>query len=161
MSGELDAVVDLLDYPMFIVTTRAGDERSGCLIGFASQVSINPRRFLVGLSDKNHTFRVAQDADRLVVHVLDRDDRELAELFGTTTGDEVDKFARCEWDDGPDGVPVLRKAPAWFSGTILRRDRLGDHMGFLIEPDVAHVNDGDLSLLTFTQVRDLEPGHEA
>ena len=42
---------DLLDYPMFIVTTRAGDERSGCLVGFASQVSIRPRRFLVGLSN--------------------------------------------------------------------------------------------------------------
>lgn len=161
MSDELDAVVDLLDYPMFIVTTRAGDERSGCLVGFASQVSIRPPRFLVGLSNKNRTYRVAKDAERLVVHVLDREDRELAELFGSSTGDEVDKFAQCEWYDGPDGVPVLRSAPAWFSGKILRRDPLGDHVGHLIEPDVAHVADGDLSLLTFRQVRDLEPGHEA
>lgn len=161
MTDVLDAVVDLLDYPMFIVTTRAGDERSGCLVGFASQISIHPRRFLVGLSNKNHTYRVAQDAGRLVVHVLDREDRELAELFGASTGDEVDKFQRCDWYDGPDGVPVLRKAPAWFSGMILRRDPLGDHTGYLIEPDIAHVSDGDLSLLTLKQVRDLEPGHEA
>lgn len=157
----LDAVVDLLDYPMFVVTTRYDDERAGCLVGFASQVSINPRRFLVGLSNKNHTFRVAERAERLVVHVLDRDDRELAELFGAQTSDEVDKFGKCEWTDGPDGVPVLTAAPAWFSGRILRRDALGDHVGYLIEPDVAHLRDGDLSLLTFAQVSDLDPGHDA
>jgi flavin reductase (DIM6/NTAB) family NADH-FMN oxidoreductase RutF len=160
-SDQLDEVFDLLDYPMFVVTTRHGDERSGCLVGFASQVSIKPRRFLVGLSDKNHTFRVAQQAERLVVHVLDEGDRQLAELFGGTTEDEVDKFARCEWTDGPDGVPVLSAAPAWFSGKILRRDRLGDHVGFLIEPDEARRAAGDTSLLTFAQVADLDPGHEA
>ncbi|MBV9487281.1 MAG: flavin reductase [Frankiaceae bacterium] len=160
-SDELDAVVDLLNYPMFVVTTRHGDERSGCLVGFASQVSINPRRFLVGLSNKNHTYRVAREAERLAVHVLDRDDRSLAELFGTQTGDEVDKFAACDWTDGPEGVPVLSAAPAWFSGRILGHDRLGDHEGFLIEPDSAYVADGDLSLLTFAEVSDLEPGHEA
>jgi flavin reductase (DIM6/NTAB) family NADH-FMN oxidoreductase RutF len=157
---DLDAVVDLLDYPMFVVTTRRDDERSGCLVGFASQVSINPRRFLVGLSNKNHTFRIAQHAERLVVHVLDRDDRSLAELFGTQTGDDVDKFAECEWTEGPGGVPVLTAAPAWFSGRILRRDSLGDHVGFLIEPDEAHVVEGDISLLTLAQVSDLDPGHD-
>jgi len=160
-SDELDAVFDLLDYPMFVVTTRHGEQRSGCLVGFASQVSIKPRRFLVGLSDKNHTFRVAQHAERLVVHVLDADDRQLAELFGGTTEDEVDKFAHCEWNDGPDGVPVLSAAPAWFSGKILRRDPLGDHVGYLIEPDTAHRDDGEPSLLTLADVADLEPGHEA
>ena len=31
----------------------------------------------------------------------------LAELFGGETGDEVDKFARCAWHEGPEGVPML------------------------------------------------------
>jgi flavin reductase (DIM6/NTAB) family NADH-FMN oxidoreductase RutF len=161
MADDLDAVVDLLDYPMFIVTTRHNDQLAGCLVGFASQVSINPRRFLVGLSNKNQTFRVAKDAERLVVHLLDHHDRPLAELFGSQTGDEVDKFAECEWTEGPDGLPVLTAAPAWFSGRILSQDPLGDHVGFLIEPDVAHLNDGDISLLTVAAVGDLEAGHDA
>jgi hypothetical protein len=29
-----------LDYSLFIVTPAAGEERAGCLVGFASQVSI-------------------------------------------------------------------------------------------------------------------------
>lgn len=48
-----------LDYPMFIATTRAGDERAGCLLGFATQCSIDPPRFLVCLSDKNYTCQIA------------------------------------------------------------------------------------------------------
>lgn len=52
-----EALVGLLDYPMFVVTTHADEQHAGCLVGFATQVSIRPQRFLVGLSHKNHTYR--------------------------------------------------------------------------------------------------------
>ena len=55
-------LVAQLDYPMFIATVAAGGERAGCLIGFATQCSIHPPRFLAGISDKNRTYRVAQGA---------------------------------------------------------------------------------------------------
>ncbi|MEP7180245.1 MAG: flavin reductase family protein [Pseudonocardiales bacterium] len=156
-----EALVGHLDYPMFVVTTALGERRSGCLVGFATQASIRPRRFLVGLSDKNHTFRVASDADRLAVHLLGKDDAGLARLFGEQTGDEVDKFAQCEWRPGPDGVPILTGAPAWFSGRILERLRLGDHVAFLIEPDSGECRDAVGHLVTYADVRDFDPGHEA
>lgn len=78
-----------LDFPMFVVTTRAGTERSGCLVGFACQASIRPPRFLVGLSKLNHTYRVARRANHLAVHLLTRRNRELAGLFGAETGDRI------------------------------------------------------------------------
>jgi flavin reductase (DIM6/NTAB) family NADH-FMN oxidoreductase RutF len=156
-----DKVVELLDYPMFVVTTIYDGTLAGCLVGFATQASINPPRFLIGLSDKNHTYRVAKDADRLVVHVLGQSDRELASLFGEQTGDEVDKFAQCKWHAGPDGIPVLDDAAAWFSGPILSRDRVGDHIAHLIEVDSGEVLAPEGALLKFSSVRDFEPGHEA
>jgi flavin reductase (DIM6/NTAB) family NADH-FMN oxidoreductase RutF len=51
MTEAFEKLVSLLDYPMFVVTTRAGDESAGCLVGFATQVSIRPPRFIVGLSN--------------------------------------------------------------------------------------------------------------
>jgi flavin reductase (DIM6/NTAB) family NADH-FMN oxidoreductase RutF len=156
-----EAIMGHLDYPMFVVTTVAGAQRAGCLIGFATQASIRPRRFLVGLSDKNHTYRVASDADRLAVHVLAKDAVDLARLFGEQTGDETDKFAQCQWRPGPDGVPVLTGAAAWFSGRILERLRLGDHVAFLIEPDSGGCEDTFAPFVTFSDVGDLEPGHGA
>jgi flavin reductase (DIM6/NTAB) family NADH-FMN oxidoreductase RutF len=161
MTDGWQAVAALLDYPMFVVTTRAGDERSGCLVGFATQVSVEPARFLIGLSKNNHTYRVATDADRLVVHLLDRSRRNLAELFGATTGDQVDKFACCDWHDGPGAVPVLDGAAAWFSGPVIGTYPVGDHVGFLVEMDAADVRDPDATLLTFSAVKDVAPGHEA
>src|SRR3954447_12246363 len=79
---------------MFIVTACADGERSGCLIGFATQASIDPSRFLVCLSHKNRTYRVARGTELLGVHFVPEEQAELAELFGGETRDEVDKLAR-------------------------------------------------------------------
>jgi flavin reductase (DIM6/NTAB) family NADH-FMN oxidoreductase RutF len=149
-----------LDYPMFIVTANDGRERSGCLIGFATQCSIHPPRFIVCLSDKNHTFGVAQRADVLVVHAVPADAEALAELFGSETGDEVDKFARCAWHEGPAGTPVLDECENWFAGRILHRLDVGDHWAFVLDPFEAHASTGERPF-TFHRARRMEPGHEA
>jgi len=77
-----EQLVALLNYPMFVVTTEVGGTPAGCLVGFASQASIHPPRFLVGLSTKNHTFRVAANATHLAVHAFDREHLDVVELFG-------------------------------------------------------------------------------
>src|SRR5918912_3929109 len=138
-----------LDYPMFIVTTVADDgERSGCLIGFATQISINPPRFLTGLSHKNRTYRVVRHADHLAVHFVPADQEPLAELFGSETGDEVDKFERCAWHAGPCGVPIVEGLPNWFVGRIVERLDAGDHDAVIVEP-VAGERQAEEEELTF------------
>jgi flavin reductase (DIM6/NTAB) family NADH-FMN oxidoreductase RutF len=161
MTEAFEKLVSLLDYPMFIVTTRAGDQSAGCLVGFTSQVSISPHRFLVGLSKRNHTFRVAEGATHLAVHLIERRHGELAQLFGGETGDEVDKFARCAWRSDPNGIPILDGAAGWFVGQVLSRYDLGDHVGFLLEPVDGRAPDKLEQLVTFSDVRDLDPGHDA
>ena len=163
ISGDaaFERLMGLLDYPMFVVTTSDGDQSAGCLIGFTSQISISPPRFLVGLSKRNHTYRVAQRADHLAVHLLARTDRDLARLFGGETGDHVDKFERCDWHSGPHRMPILTGAAGWFVGRVLNRFDVGDHVGFLLEPvdgSAPHQLD---ALVAFSDVRDLDPGHEA
>ncbi len=147
-----------LDYPMYIVTAAAGGHRSGCLVGFATQCSIHPPRFLVCISDKNHTYRVAREAEVLVVHLVPADAGELAELFGSQTGDEIDKFARCEWRPGPGGAPILAGCANWFAGRVLERLPAGDHVALLLEPVEAHATDEEH--FTFHRARRIEPGHE-
>ncbi|MDT5235844.1 MAG: hypothetical protein QOF47_1831 [Mycobacterium sp.] len=161
MTEAFEKLVSLLDYPMFVVTTRVGDESAGCLVGFASQVSIRPSRFLVGLSKRNHTYRVAQRAGHLAVHLVPRQHCELARLFGSETGDRTDKFARCAWHSGPHGLPVLEDAAGWFVGEVRNRYDVGDHVGFLLEPVAGDAPDKFEQLVTFSDVRDLDPGHDA
>ncbi|BBZ36190.1 flavin reductase family protein [Mycolicibacterium confluentis] len=160
-SEPFEKIVSALDYPVFVVTTTSGDGPSGCLVGFASQTSIHPPRFLVGLSRRNRTYRVAQGATHLAVHLLGREAADLAALFGGQTGDRVNKFDQCEWHEGPAGMPILDGAAAWFVGEIRDRFDLGDHVGHLLQPTAGTAPDGLQNWLSFADVRDLEPGHDA
>jgi flavin reductase (DIM6/NTAB) family NADH-FMN oxidoreductase RutF len=145
---------------MFIATVISGGERSGCLIGFATQSSIDPPRFLAGISDKNHTFGVAMRAENMAIHLVPEDAGELAELFGGETGDEIDKFERCEWREGPEGVPLLDGCPNRFVGRIVERIDFGDHVGMVLEPFFAEA-DEESAQLGFHRAKRIEPGHEA
>jgi flavin reductase (DIM6/NTAB) family NADH-FMN oxidoreductase RutF len=144
---------------MYIVTVIAADgERDGCLIGFATQCSVKPPRFLACISKENRTFDAVQSAEAVVVHFLGAAQRELAELFGGETGDEVDKFELCAWSAGPGGIPVLEGVSGWFAGRVLERQDVGDHVALLLEPSAAEDRGGALDL-GFQLVKPIEPGH--
>jgi flavin reductase (DIM6/NTAB) family NADH-FMN oxidoreductase RutF len=148
-----------LDYPMVVVTARAENGPAGCLVGFSTQCSVDPPRYLVCLSDKNRTQRVASAADVLAVHFLSADAMDLARLFGEQTTDEDDTFSRCRWHPGPSDVPILDDCGRWFVGKVLGRQAVGDHVGFLLEPVAAHHEKSEVAL-SFQDVKDLDPGHE-
>jgi flavin reductase (DIM6/NTAB) family NADH-FMN oxidoreductase RutF len=148
-----------LDYPMLVVTACDGGAPAGCLVGFSTQCSMNPPRYLVCLSDKNRTQRVASMADVLAVHFLSADAIDLARLFGEQTTDEDDTFSRCPWHRGPSEAPILDDCARWLVGRILQREPLGDHVGFLLEPIAARHEEGEEGL-SFQRVKDLDPGHE-
>jgi flavin reductase (DIM6/NTAB) family NADH-FMN oxidoreductase RutF len=148
-----------LDYFMVVVTTAVGDERAGCLVGFSTQCSINPPRFLACLSDKNHTTTVAARASALAVHFLPDTADDLAELFGSETGDDEDKFAECAWHPGPEGLPLLDECGRWFAGWILDRHTLGDHIGYLLDPFAAG-DDHRGGTFPFRRAKGIAPGHQ-
>jgi flavin reductase (DIM6/NTAB) family NADH-FMN oxidoreductase RutF len=156
---EFEQLMAELDYSLLIATVAADGHRSGCLVGFASQVSIHPPRFLVCLSVKNHTFRVAKGTNVIVVHFVPEQAEELAVLFGGETGDEIDKFSRCSWREGPAGTPVLTDLEDWFAGRVLDTTDFGDHCGFLLEPIGGEAHRSGAPL-TFRRAKWIEPGHE-
>ncbi|HPB44722.1 MAG: flavin reductase family protein [Microthrixaceae bacterium] len=170
MSGlpGFDAVNRQLDAAVVIavVTTPTGD-RSGCLVGFHSQVGIEPLRYCVWISRENHTFGLLADASELSVHPLTDADREVATLFATRSGDDIDK-----WETMAHAGLALPEAHV--SGPIV--DLLDhpdlDHVGVVLAPSHAHAaggtdaadgSDGDTtngSTLRVSDVSDLAAGHE-
>jgi flavin reductase (DIM6/NTAB) family NADH-FMN oxidoreductase RutF len=153
------SITGSIDYPILIVTCADGERRAGCVVGFATQTSFDPPRFLACISRANRTFRLATEVDALAVHLVPRAQADLVELFGGQTGDDVDKFARCAWTAGPRGVPLLDACPSWFAGEVCERHDLGDHVGHLLAPFAAHHEDGDW--ISVHEVRHIEPGHPA
>jgi flavin reductase (DIM6/NTAB) family NADH-FMN oxidoreductase RutF len=149
------------DPAMIVVTTVAGDERGGCLVGFHCQSSIDPPRYSVWLSRANHTYRLALHSTHLGLHFLGEEHHDLAERFGTLSGDDTDKFAGLDVEAGPLGVPLLREVPGRL---VVRRltllDEGGDHVCLTTEP-VRTEGGAPSTPLRLSACRDLAPGHGA
>jgi flavin reductase (DIM6/NTAB) family NADH-FMN oxidoreductase RutF len=155
-----DRAMSSNDPAMVIVTTAVRGRRAGCLVGFHAQCSIEPRRYVVWLSKANHTYGVALAAERFAVHHLVRGDRDLAELFGGTSGHDVDKFERCAWTDDGRGVPLLARCPNRFTARrVALLEEGSDHACIVVEPDRAE--GGGFVPLRLGELSGISPGHAA
>ena len=156
-----DELAAATDPAMIVVTTADAGERGGCLVGFHCQSSIDPPRYSVWLSKANHTYRLALRATHLGLHFLGEEHRELAQRFGSLSGDQVDKFAGLATETGPHGVPLLLDVP---SRLVVRRvallDEGGDHVCLTTEP-VAVERGAAVTPLRLSCCHDLEPGHDS
>lgn len=163
MSGPdaFDEIMTWSDPVMVIVTTTNGRERAGCLVGFHAQSGMEPSGLSVWLSKANHTFRVAVFAPTLAVHFPAAGDLALATTFGTLSGDEHDKFARCEWHPGTDGVPLLDGCP---NRIVARKaallDTTSDHVCVVLDPVESQFPDRSPPL-RLSDVIHLRAGHDA
>jgi flavin reductase (DIM6/NTAB) family NADH-FMN oxidoreductase RutF len=130
----LDRFSAQTDVPLTIVTTVAGGKRSGCVVGYWTRSSIDPPRFLVCISRQNHTFGFAMTAEEIALHLVPAKAVDIVRLFGSETGDEIDKFAHCEWREGPGGLPILGACPTHAVCKVLDRIDAGDHVALLVDP---------------------------
>jgi len=150
-----------LDNGALLIVTAPGHPPAGCLVGFSTQVSIDPPRMLVCLSVKNATARAAHAARVLAVHAVPATRLDLARLFGEETADDgVDKFACSAWSPGPEDVPLLDDCPTRFVGLIHVRLGLGDHDGLLLTPISGH-SGPDVDVVRVRDAADFHPGHPA
>ncbi|MGZ4498820.1 MAG: flavin reductase family protein [Nocardioidaceae bacterium] len=160
-TGAFDGIATSLDPPLLVVSTATNGERAGCLVGFHAQSSIDPVRYCVWISKANHTYRLAVRAGHLALHFLTVDDLAVAERFGTTSGDDVDKFAGLRVEAGPDGVPLLLDCP---HRLVVRRTALlddgGDHV-CLTTQTVRAESPGPFRPLRLSQADHLVPGHDS
>lgn len=160
----LDDLCGELSYPMVAVSasSHAGNERDACLVGFSTQISIDPWRYLVGLSPRNRTFQIAMRCSVLGVHFLTFGDEDLARLLGSVserdagTG-KADRLASM-MSEGPEGSALIDGCNDWFVGKILARHSCGDHVAHVLEPVVDHVSSERFVQLDASAVMDLPPG---
>jgi len=158
----LEAYTAQTDYALHIVTTTSADgQPSGCLVGFLTQCSIVPPRFLVCISKINHTFFAVEGSDAIALHLIGRAQTRLASLFAEQTGDTVDKFSRCVWHIGVTGSPVLSDCAAWIEGMVIDRWSVGDHRALLVRPVAGGSGNHRADVLTFQHSPDFRPGHPA
>ncbi|WP_240355692.1 flavin reductase family protein [Mycobacterium bourgelatii] len=147
-----DDFLTMLDGPVYVVTTAADGQPSGCLVTSAAQTSVQPPSFMVGFHYANPTAEVASRSEYVAVHLLPRHARVLAELFAKLS--DEDKFQRCSWRAGPFGMPILDDAVGWFVGKTASRSPVGDHIAYLVEPVSVHAGEVPEELLYLSDIDD-------
>ncbi|QIX27123.1 flavin reductase [Nocardioides sp. JQ2195] len=159
MDDAFDRLMAAVDPALVVVTTAVEGVRAGCLVGFHSQSSIDPEHYCFWLSKANHTYRVGLRATHFGLHFLPAHRRDLAERFGTVTGEDADKFAGLEVTSHEHGVPLLADCP---NRMVLERISLldvgGDHVNLATR--VLHAeHGGEFTPLRVSDAAGLEPGH--
>ena len=149
------------DPPLIVLTTAAEDEQAGCLVGFHAQSSIEPQHYCVWLSKANHTYRVGLRAKHFAVHFLTTEDLEVAERFGTVSGEDTDKFAGIDVDLDENGVPLLRACPNRMTlERIAVLDDGSDHVCLTTRVCSAETG-GSFEPLRVSSATHLDPGHDS
>lgn len=99
-----------------VVTADPGDGPVGLTATSVSSVSMDPPAIALSLSAFSSATPGIRAADHVVVHLLSKDQLDLAQLFATRG---VDRFADpTKWDRLPTGEPYLRHTDVWLRGRI-------------------------------------------
>ncbi|GAB3808021.1 flavin reductase family protein [Micromonospora zhanjiangensis] len=127
------------------VVTAAGDPPVGFTATSFTSVSLHPPLVSFCVAQTASSWPGIARAEHIAVHLLDRDQDEVARIFATSG---IDRFASgAGWSAGPHGVPVLHDVLAWLVCRVADRITAGDHDIVLAEPVAAGHSTGGQPLL--------------
>lgn len=117
------------------------------IITYASQISMQPKRYLCGIYEGTQTLNYIQQYPSFVLQLLSDKQYRLVDLLGKKSGSEVDKIARLHKRDllmSWNGFPVLKEALAVMALQTISHFNGGDHTGFLCDVTAyKNLNTGD------------------
>jgi len=131
-----------IGYGLYLVAANEDGKDNACIVNTVMQVTQNPIRLLVSISNQNLTHDMIKNTGKLTVSVLtEKTPFSVYSHFGYQSGKKVDKFedfedvTRCA-----NGCYRLnRNSSAYFCGTVSESFALDTHTMFLVE-----VTDADI-----------------
>lgn len=131
-----------IGYGLYLVAANENGKDNACIVNTVMQVTQNPIRLLVSVSNQNLTHDMIKNTGKLTVSVLtEKTPFSVYSHFGYQSGKKVDKFedfedvTRCA-----NGCYRLnRNSSAYFCGTVSDSFTLDTHTMFLVE-----VTDADI-----------------
>ena len=123
-----------IGYGLYILTTRDGEKDNGCIINTVCQVSANPDRIMISVSNSNYTCEMIKKSGVFNVSVLTEETPfYVFEHFGFSSGRDKDKF---EKNDNlfrtENGIYVVPKyANSFICAKVTDMTDLGSHTLFI------------------------------
>ena len=125
-----------LSYGLFVLTSRAGEKESGCIINTAGQVTSDPNRISITVNKDNFTHDLVKESGSFNISVLSKKaDFDMFKHFGFQSGKDVDKFETFEkCERGANGIFYITEGTnAYISVKVDQTVDLGSHTMFIGE----------------------------
>ena len=131
-----------INYGLFVVTAKSGDELAAAGVSWLSQASFEPPLVMAGIKTDNDSHRLIEDTGVFAVNVLGKDQLDIGKAFFRTSTVEGNKINGYEFEAGPEtGCPLIVALPYWFECRVTDTVKRGDHTVFVAETVSAGVRD--------------------
>jgi flavin reductase (DIM6/NTAB) family NADH-FMN oxidoreductase RutF len=123
-----------INLPVYSISSKANESSNMHIITYASQISMQPKRFVCGIYHHTKTLQNVEASGEFVLQLLAAAQYPLVDLLGKKSGNNIDKITRLkkrdeltEWN----GYPVLKNALAVMQLKAIDKFEGGDHTIFL------------------------------
>lgn len=129
-----DKLANCVYKPAWIMTSRLGDQLSGNFVVSALPLpNSDPLKLVVCVTKRDFTHGVIMESRVFALHLLRRDQIDLAVRFAYQSGRDVDKFATTPHKTGHTGVPVLTDCLGYMEFEVLETFNTPTHTVTLAE----------------------------
>jgi flavin reductase (DIM6/NTAB) family NADH-FMN oxidoreductase RutF len=128
---------------VFVISVDKEGKPSGMIAGWNMKCSGEPPLFAVSLSKKGYTHRLIRESQEFVIAVPNKELEDALVLFGSTHGNEIDKFKKTRLETEPSELirtPLIKKATLNFECELFQEVDSGDHFIFIGKILASYIN---------------------
>lgn len=141
---------------VFVISIDIEGKPSGMVAGWNMKCSFDPPLFAVSLQKEGHTHKLIQESKEFVIAVPNKDLLKELEFFGSTHGDEVDKFKETKIETEKAKFvksPLIKNATINFECALEKEVDSGDHIIFVGKILTSYVNRDKKVLFNMKKVK--------
>ena len=144
-----------VNLPVYSISSKTAANQNMHIITYASQISMQPKRFVCGIYEGTQTLENVEASGEFVLQLLHASQYRLTDLLGKKSGKNIDKMRLlnkrnelCDWN----GFAVLKNCMAVMHLKVINSFDGGDHKGFICDV-VAYKNLNEGIALTLDDLR--------
>jgi len=135
---------------VFVISVDKKGKPNGMIAGWNMKCSTKPPLFAVALWKKGYTHKLVKQSKEFVVAIPNKKLQKALELFGSSHGDEINKFQKTKVETLKAQYlksPLLKEATMNFECRLYKEIDSGDHIIFIGEILASYINVGKKVLL--------------
>jgi len=142
---------------VFVISTDKDNKPNGMIAGWNMKCSVHPPLFAVSLSMNGNTHKLIKESKEFVVSVPNKSLEKEVNFFGSTHGNEVDKFKESKIKTIKADIikaPLIADATINFECVLKKEVKVGDHLIFIGEVVASHINEKKKVLFNIKKIDD-------